>query len=126
MLNLIRGERVLNIEMEFRKGILFVRLSGELTERTIEKLNNEVTDIIRENGIRNIVFNIKDLEVIDMAGINMLYYNYQLSNDNKGKSLLCGMNNTLVKHRIQNSQLLNYMFEASDELSAFNVMRMWS
>lgn len=117
---------MLNIEMEFRKGILFVRLSGELTERTIEKLNNEVTDIIRENGIRNIVFNIKDLEVIDMAGINMLYYNYQLSNDNKGKSLLCGMNNTLVKHRIQNSQLLNYMFEASDELSAFNVMRMWS
>jgi anti-anti-sigma factor len=117
---------MLGIEMEFRKGILFVRLSGELTERTIDKLNSEVTDIIRENGIRNVVFNVKDLNTIDMYGINMLYYNYQLTSDNQGKSLLCGMKNTLVKHRIQNSQLLNYMFEASDELSAFNVMRMWS
>lgn len=113
---------MLNIDMEFRRGVLFVRLSGELTDNTIAKLNSEVTDIIRTNGIRNVVFNIKDLNMIDMSGINMLFYNYQLSQDNEGKSLLCGMNNTLVRHRIRNSQLLDYMYETSDELSAFNLI----
>ena len=53
MLNLIRGERVLSIEMEFRKGILFVRLSGELTERTIEKLNSELLKRAVEDVLSN-------------------------------------------------------------------------
>ena len=42
---------VLHIEFEFRKGILFLRLFGELTIRTLHQLKEEVEDIIENSGI---------------------------------------------------------------------------
>lgn len=115
---------MLEINYEFRRGILFIRLNGILTKNTVDKLQNEVTDMIKDNGIRNVVFNIAGLKVIDMKGINSLLYNYELCHNNKGKSLVCGIDNSLVRHRIENSRLLKYMNETSDELSAFNVINL--
>lgn len=115
---------MLEINYEFRKGILFIRLSGILNKNTVNKMQNEVTDMIKDNGIRNVVFNISGLESIDMKGINNLLYNYELCRSNKGKSLVCGIDNSLVRHRIENSRLLKYMTETSDELSAFNVINL--
>lgn len=115
---------MLDINYEFRKGILFIRLSGVLNKKTVEKLQNEVTDMIKDNGIRNVVFNVSELNSIDIRGINSLLYNYELCNHNEGKSLLCGLKNSLVRHRIENSRLLKYMTEASDELSAFNIINL--
>lgn len=111
---------MLEINMEFRKGILFIRLIGELTKKTYQKLNDEVTIMIKENGIRNIVFNIEKLNKIDMKGISFLYYNYELCNYNKGKIMICGFQNEKVKNRIKNSRLLNYMYEVSSELTAID------
>ncbi len=115
---------MLDISTEFRKGILFIRLTGELTKNTVSKLNEDVTTLIKDNGIRNVVFNIKGLKTIDMKGINALLYNYELSRNNNGKSCVCGIDNTLVSHRIKNSRLLKYMYETSDELGAFNIMNL--
>lgn len=114
---------LLNINLEFHKGILFVRLDGILDINTVSKLDNEVTNLIKENGIRNIVFNMSNLNSIDCYGINGLLDNYKISKINKGKSLVCGLNG-LVKQRITNSRLLKYMYEASDELSAVNVINL--
>ncbi|NLL44145.1 MAG: anti-sigma factor antagonist [Mollicutes bacterium] len=115
---------MLEITTEFRKGVLFVRLSGELTKQTVDKLNKEVTSLIKDNGIRNIVFNIKDLNMIDIKGINALLYNYELSKANNGKVCVCGIKNPLVSQRIRNSRLLKYMYESSDELGAFNIINL--
>lgn len=120
----MEGDSLLDIDMEFRKGILFVRLYGVLVKNTISKLHKEVTDLIKDNGVCNVVFNIKGLDSIDCYGINALLYNYELCKQNNGKTLLCGINNTLVKHRLNNSRLLNYMYEISDELSAINAINL--
>ena len=115
---------MLDINYEIRKGILFIRLGGVLNKKTDSKLQNEVTDMIKDNGIRNVVFNLKELQSIDIKGINNLLYNYELCKTNKGKSLICGIDNSLVRHRINNTRLLNYMVETSDELSAFNIIKL--
>ena len=112
---------MLEINMECRKGILFVRLSGELTKETVETLNKNVTELVKKAGIRNIVFNIENLISIDMKGISTLFYNYELCKNNKGKSMLCGVERTIVKQKIINSRLLKYMNETNDELSAFHI-----
>ena len=111
---------MLNIIVEFRKGILFVRLEGELTKNTYHKLDEEVTTLIKENRIRNVVFNIENLTNIDMKGISFLYYNYEICNYNKGKIMVCGLKDEKIKTRIKNSHLLNYMYEISDELVAID------
>lgn len=109
---------MLDIDIEFRKGIAFIRLSGILNKTTVSKLNDEVTEMIKDNGIRNVVFNISEIINIDIKGINALLYNYELCNQNKGKILLCGLNNEEVKEKIENSRLLKYIHETSDELTA--------
>lgn len=113
---------MLDINMEFRKGILFVRLIGELTKDTYSKLNDEVTDLIKQNGIRNIVFNVAELEIIDMKGISFLYYNYELCSNNNGKILICGLLSDNVKNRLRHSRILNYIYEVSDELVAMETI----
>ena len=95
-----------------------------LNKNTVDKLQNEVTDMIKDNGIRNVVFNVSELKIIDIKGINSLFYNYELCKNNKGQSLLCGLNNSLVRHRVENSKLLKFMNETSDELSAFNIINL--
>ena len=120
----MEGDSLLDIDIEFSKGILFIRLGGDLDKKTVNKFKEEVNNLIMENGIRNIVFNISGLESIDCYGINALLNNYELCRENNGKSLVCGLNNNLVKHRINNSRLLNYMYETSDELSAINMINL--
>ena len=67
---------MLDIDIENRKGILFVRLDGELCQNTIEKWNYDVKDLLVAMGIKNVVFNMSHLSRIDCKGINSLYYGY--------------------------------------------------
>ena len=112
---------MLNVGTEFRKGILFVRLRGHLNRDTIYKLNKRVTNVVKENGIRNIVFNFTNLKSIDMKGINTIFYNYELCKNNEGRSLMCG-NNDYIRNKLKKSRLINYVYEIPDELSAINIL----
>ena len=114
---------MLEIDVEFKKGILFVRLSGILSKTTVGKLKDEVTSLVKDNGIRNLVFNITNLEMLDMKGINELLYNYELCKLNKGISMICGSND-LVRRRMKNSRILKYMYEISDEMSAVHILNL--
>ena len=114
---------MLNVGTEFRKGILFVRLRGELTKDTIGKLNKRVTKIVKDNGIRNIVFNFSNLKSIDIKGINAIFYNYELCKNNQGRSLMCG-NNDNIRKKLKRSRLINYIYEIPDELSATKILNL--
>lgn len=110
---------MLDINFEFRRGVLFIRLSGELTKNTIKYLDQEVTILIRDNGIRNVVFNVSKLKKIDLKGISRLFYNYELCKKNRGVSLLCCINNNNIHNKIESTRLFQYMTDLKDELSAF-------
>ena len=114
---------MLTVATEFREGILFVRLKGHLNKDTIDKLNKRVTNVIKENGIRNVVFNFSKLKSIDIKGINTIFYNYELCKKNKGRSLLCG-NNDNIRSRLKKSRLINYVYEISDELTAIKILNL--
>ena len=114
---------MLNVGTEFRKGILFVRLKGHLNKDTVNKLNKRVTNIVKENGIRNIVFNFTNLKSIDIKGINAIFYNYELCKNNEGMSMFCG-NNEKIKDKLKKSRLINYVYEIKDELNAIRILNL--
>ena len=114
---------MLNVGTEFRKGILFVRLKGHLNKDTIYKLNKRVTKLVKDNGIRNIVFNFSNLKSIDIKGINTIFYNYELCKNNDGRSLMCG-NNDNIRNKLKKSRLINYIYETKDELSAIKILNL--
>ena len=114
---------MLNVGTEFRKGILFVRLKGHLNKDTINKLNKRVTKLVKDNGIRKIVFNFSNLKSIDIKGINTIFYNYELCKNNEGRSLMCG-NNDNIRKKLKKSRLINYISETTDELSAIKILNL--
>lgn len=61
---------MLKVLMEFRKGILFVRLYGYLNNNTIDVFNNEVKNTIITSGIKYVVLNIDNLQGITREGTN--------------------------------------------------------
>ena len=105
--------------MEYRKGILFVRLNGQLDKKTIFKFNKQVISKIEKSGIYNLVLNIENLKEIDLKGINALYYSYELCNLNHGNIFICGTKENDVLKRIKSNRLFNYFKLISNELKAF-------
>jgi len=111
---------MLDINMEFRKGILFVRLDGELTKNTVGYMDKEVITRIKKSGINNVVYNLENLRELDMKGIHSLLYTYEINKNNNGRTLVCGINDN-VKRIIKNSRMLNYVNEIGSEIKAFTL-----
>lgn len=93
---------MLRIDTEFRKGILFVRLSGKIAnESYLESINSLIENI----GIRYIVLNIENLKGIDVNSINhIIDYNKEILK-NERRLLICDTNmnrNRIFKNTIPN------------------------
>ena len=112
----------MNITTEFRGGILFVRLNGNLNKDTVSKLNEKVTNLINNAGIRHVVFNVEKLNSIDYKGIHALLYNYEIVKRNDGNIFLCG-GNEKVDNILKCNHVFKYISEISSELCALNLMK---
>lgn len=67
--------------MEFRKGILFIRLKGDLNKNTIRGLI--------DRDFKYIVLNIDDMYSIDSYSINYITKAYKKIEDTRGKMIIC-------------------------------------
>ncbi|HHX16371.1 MAG TPA: STAS domain-containing protein [Mollicutes bacterium] len=112
---------MLDIDTEFRKGILFVRLSGLLSSSNCCLLENDVGKLIVEDKVRFVTFNIYNLYFIDSEGVDtILKYNTILLKNN-GIALVCGLERMLMK--LRNRRDCNIK-EVSDELSAIKYVNL--
>ena len=60
---------MLKVLMEFRKGVLFVRLYGNLNKETINIFQKEVKEVIIDTGILYVVLNINNLNNVSKEGV---------------------------------------------------------
>ncbi|MBP3461441.1 MAG: STAS domain-containing protein [Bacilli bacterium] len=112
---------MLNIIFEFRRGILFVRMNGVLDKKTYLKYKEEVLFMIKENGIKNVVLNLRNISKIDLKGINLLFYTYELVRDNKGRLILSDINE-LIHKKLNKSHLFKYVDTIDHEIESFKVI----
>lgn len=80
---------MLKMNLEYVKGILFVRINGNLNRRTAHKLNNYLIPVILKHRIKFLVYNLYDLNNIDIVGKNALIKGAKAVLANNGKSLIC-------------------------------------
>ena len=64
---------MLDYDFVFKKGILFIELKGDVTKETSFLFKDEITPLILDNGIKNVIINVSNLKNIDDYGINALY-----------------------------------------------------
>lgn len=103
---------MLNIDMEFINGILFVRVNGSLKKTTINIFNDKLIPIIKDNGIKNLVYNFDKLICIDEDGFNSLLNTYNEILNNNGNLLV-----------VNNKFKLKYFKEVNNELSALKILK---
>jgi len=82
---------MLRINTKFHNGIMFILLDGRLTKSEVYKFRKEITNIISENKIRKVVYDLSNLKYIDKYGINILY----MTNNINERSLVCNLKESL-------------------------------
>ena len=98
---------MLDVNIEFSKGILFVRLSGTISNNNASNIKYNIKNILEKSGIKYLVFNLSELNLLD--DISLFEECNNVINNNKGKMIICGNDN------------LNYI-TAKNELSALRML----
>ena len=104
---------MLKVDMEYDKGILYVRLNGVLDRKVCYKINNYIVPVVLKHKIKYLVFNLFDLKDIDESGLDAMLNTKCAIRTNKGKICLCEVSDA-VKNKIRRLR----MKVASNELAA--------
>lgn len=93
---------MLKINMEYRKGILFIRLKGNLNAFTAPKFIEYAIPIIKDYGIKYVVYNLSELVCLDKCGEDALVLGGEEIKENNGKVLIVNnsINSTLEYDKI--------------------------
>lgn len=110
---------MLDINMQFKKGILFVRLNGILNGDTCFILDNKLTSLIKRNGIKYVLLNLNKITYLDKYGLNIIFKNYINISKLDGKFMI-----------VTNEELFNFdkniidnLYQIKNEAIAFNLVR---
>jgi len=88
---------MLSLNYEFRKGIFFLRLIGELNKDNYLEHQELLEEILTINKFKYIVINTNYLNKIDLSGINYLLKICALSQENNDNLVLCDKSNIFTK-----------------------------
>lgn len=94
---------MLKTSMEFRRGILFVRLKGDLNKNTIKGIIDE--------DFKYIVLNIDNMYSIDSYSIKYLNKIYKYFEDTDGKMIICDKFN-ISKKLLKNIPKIDNEYDA--------------
>lgn len=104
MLNYKRKvKKLLKTNMEFRKGILFIRVKGDLNKSTIRG--------VIDRDFKYIVLNIDDMYSIDTYSIKYLNKIYKLYEKNNNKFIICDKFN-ISKKLLKDIPKINREYDA--------------
>lgn len=81
---------MLKVLMEFRKGILFVRLYGILNDDTLNKFKTDVKEVIINSGIKYVVINVENLYGISKSGVKEIKLLKKVLKKTNGQFFLFG------------------------------------
>ncbi|MGC5773374.1 anti-sigma F factor antagonist [Paenibacillus pabuli] len=82
----------LHVEMEHNRGILIVRLSGELDHHTADMVRMQMDEAIQRRQCEHLVLSLKDLQFMDSSGLGVILGRYKLIKNKGGKMVVCDVN----------------------------------
>jgi anti-anti-sigma regulatory factor len=88
---------MLEINFEFRKGIFFIRLIGNLKNQNYIPEDEKIKSLILENKFKYIVINTNYLENVDLEGLNHLLEIFYITTRNESNLVICDKNNILKR-----------------------------
>ena len=111
--------------IDFRKGVLFIRIRGSLIKNKINKFENEVLPIVLGLGSRYITVNLFDVNYIDKSGVESLIKLSSIVNKWEGKVAICEINDN-IKSNLKDTDIFDYCFKTKNELTSLGVFSIWA
>ena len=112
---------MLNIDLEYKKGILFLRLNGSLNKKTAFILEDAIKNVVSKAGIKYLLINFEKLNEIDKIGLYSIINCYNEYFKDNGILLMCGYHDK-TKLIIENSELRKIAVTTANEFGAFNLI----
>ncbi len=88
---------MLRISFEFRKGIFFIRLIGDLNKESYRDTLDEINELISVNKFKYIVINTNYLEKIDLIGLNCISEIVYITKENNSNLIFCDKANIITR-----------------------------
>lgn len=79
---------MLKINLEYKKGILFVRLKGNLNQTTAPRFREYALPIINDYKIKYMIYNLNNLQNIDNVGKEVIKESSNCIKKHKGQVLV--------------------------------------
>ncbi len=80
---------MLYMDLEYCKGVLFVRLDGKLTRKNTYRINNYLTPVLVKHRIKYLVYNLFSISEMDDYGVDAILRTKHAVKGNHGYVCLC-------------------------------------
>ena len=78
----------MNITTFLKRGVLIVRVEGELDMHVADKFRQIVDNALETSGVKHILFNFEAVKFIDSSGLGVILGRYKKINAASGKVLV--------------------------------------
>jgi len=85
------------ISTRVKKGILFVKMTGELDHHTAGPIRDSVDKIIMKGCVNHILFDLSSLSMMDSSGIGMIIGRYKIVSSDGGKVSIFAKSKNILK-----------------------------
>ncbi len=85
------------ITTRIKKGTLIVKMTGELDHHSAGPIRQTVDKIIMSGGVKNILFDLSSLSMMDSSGIGMVIGRYKLISGDGGKVSIFAKTKSVLK-----------------------------
>lgn len=79
----------LEVRMDHYRGVLVVRLAGELDHHTADEVRRKMEAAIMRETCSHVILNLKDLVFMDSSGIGVILGRYKQITAKGGKMAVC-------------------------------------
>ena len=110
-----RGDYLIDTDIEYRKGVLFIRINNTLKEKEYIASSNAIKELVSQIGIKYLVINFNEESVDNDFKLKLIINNYEYLKKISGKLLLCGNIDISLCNNL-------YIDKIDNELEAFKII----
>ncbi|MDF2946941.1 MAG: anti-sigma-factor antagonist [Bacillales bacterium] len=111
----------LSFDYEIKQDILVIRLDGELDHHTADEVRVNITDLIEQHKLNNIVMNLEKLSFMDSSGFGVILGRYKHLKSLNGELIICSVP-TSIQRLFDMSGLFKIVRIEATEDDAFSCM----
>ena len=110
-----RGDYLIDTDIEFRKGVLFIRINNKKKKKEYLASSNAIKELVSQIGIKYLVINFNEESVDNDFKLKLIINNYEYLKKISGKLLLCGNIDISLCNNL-------YIDKIDNELEAFKII----